>query len=189
MIKLCVFDLDGTILDTLPSISYFGNEALKKYGFSEVLYSKYRYFVGDGAKMLIKRMIEDVGGNEEDYNNVYNEYMQTYTKNSTYLTKIYDGIDTMLEKIKELDGKKIILGLPKNMDGSESFRVEKTRAFAEMLGKETELEIIFVDERLSTVQAYTYLNMADFNGKKRRGVIDALSAQIILQSYLDSNRK
>ena len=109
MIKLCVFDLDGTILDTLPSISYFGNEALKKYGFSEVLYSKYRYFVGDGAKMLIKRMIEDVGGNEEDYNNVYNEYMQTYTKNSTYLTKIYDGIDTMLEKIKELGVKSVIL--------------------------------------------------------------------------------
>lgn len=105
------------------------------------------------------------------------------------VTGMRDACKKTVEKIKELDGKKIVLGLPKNMDGTESFRVEKTRAFAEMLGKELEVEIIFVDERLSTVQAYTYLNMADFNGKKRRNVIDALSAQIILQSYLDSNRK
>ena len=45
-----------------------------------------------------------------------------------------------------------------------------------------------MDERLSTVQAYTYLNITEFNGKKRREVIDALSAQIILQSYLDKER-
>ena len=105
------------------------------------------------------------------------------------VTGMRDACKKTVEKIKELDGKKIILGLPKNMDGSESFRVEKTRAFAEMLSKELDMEIVFVDERLSTVQAYTYLNMADFNGKKRRNVIDALSAQIILQSYLDGNKK
>ena len=51
------------------------------------------------------------------------------------------------------------------------------------------MEIIFIDERLSTVEAYTYMNITDFNGKKRKKVIDALSAQIILQSYLDKNRK
>lgn len=110
--------------------------------------------------------------------------------NSTLnVTGMRDACKKTVEKIKELNGAKIILGLPKNMDGSESFRVEKTKAFAEMLQKELDLEIIFVDERLSTVQAYTYLNITDYNGKKRRNVIDALSAQIILQSYLDSNRK
>ncbi len=98
-----------------------------------------------------------------------------------------DACKKTVDKIKELGGTKIVLGLPRNMDGSESFRVEKTRAFADMLKEELDLEIVFVDERLSTVQAYTYLNMADFNGKKRKKVIDALSAQIILQTYLDKN--
>ncbi len=96
-----------------------------------------------------------------------------------------DACKKTVEKIKELKGTKIILGLPKNMDGSESFRADKTYAFKEMLEKELDLEIVLVDERLSTVQAYTYLNITDFNGKKRRSVIDAISAQIILQSYLD----
>ena len=100
-----------------------------------------------------------------------------------------DACKKVAEKIKELNGTKIVLGLPKNMDGSESFRAEKSRAFAEMLKEATGLEVVFVDERLSTVEAYTYMNIADFNGKKRRAVVDALSAQIILQSYLDSGKK
>ncbi len=99
-----------------------------------------------------------------------------------------DACQKTVNKIKELNGEAIVLGLPKNMDGSESFRAEKTYAFAEMLKNELDLEIIFVDERLSTVQAYTYLNITDFNGKKRKKVIDALSAQIILQSFLDKQR-
>ena len=98
-------------------------------------------------------------------------------------------VQKVADKARELGAELIVGGLPKNMDGSESFRAEKTYAFAEMLKNELEMEIIFVDERLSTVQAYTYLNITDFNGKKRKKVIDALSAQIILQSFLDKIRK
>ena len=105
--------------------------------------------------------------------------------NEKYQPKL---IDKLCEIIKTENAEKIVVGLPKNMDGSESFRAEKTHAFAEMLRSEFDLEIIFVDERLSTVQAYTYLNITDFNGKKRKKVIDALSAQIILQSYLDMKK-
>ena len=100
-----------------------------------------------------------------------------------------DACKKVTEKIKELGGTKIVLGLPKNMDGSESFRADKSKAFAEMISESTGLEVVFVDERLSTVEAYTYMNITDFNGKKRRSVVDALSAQIILQSYLDRERK
>ena len=100
-----------------------------------------------------------------------------------------DACKKVSEKIKELGGTKIVLGLPKNMDGSESFRADESKAFAEMITKETNLEVVFVDERLSTVEAYTYMNITEFNGKKRRAVIDALSAQIILQSYLDSQKR
>ena len=89
-------------------------------------------------------------------------------------------------EIKSLGAEAIVIGLPKNMDGSESFRAEKTRAFAQMLAEICGMTPVFRDERLSTVEAYTYLNISDFNGKKRRAVIDALSAQIILQSFLDS---
>lgn len=105
------------------------------------------------------------------------------------VTGMKDACKKTVEKINELNGEKIILGLPKNMDGSLSFRAEKTNAFKEMLETATNLPVIFVDERLSTVEAYTYMNITDFNGKKRREVIDALSAQIILQSYLDSQNK
>ena len=104
------------------------------------------------------------------------------------VTGMRDACKKVTEKIKELGGTKIVLGLPKNMDGSESFRAEKSKAFAEMLTASTNLEVVFVDERLSTVEAYTYMNITEFNGKKRREVVDALSAQIILQSYLDSKR-
>ncbi|MBR5286022.1 MAG: Holliday junction resolvase RuvX [Clostridia bacterium] len=100
-----------------------------------------------------------------------------------------DACKKVADKIKELGGTKIVLGLPKNMDGSESFRADKSKAFAEMISEATNLEVVFVDERLSTVEAYTYMNITDFNGKKRRAVIDALSAQIILQSYLDAQRR
>lgn len=105
------------------------------------------------------------------------------------VTGMRDACKKVAEKIKELNGTLIVLGLPKNMDGSESFRAEKSRAFAEMIGNATSLEVVFMDERLSTVEAYTYMNITDFNGKKRRDVVDALSAQIILQSYLDKEDK
>jgi len=96
-----------------------------------------------------------------------------------------DAVKKVCAKRDELGAECFALGLPKNMDGSESFRAEKSRAFAEMLQEESGLPVEFVDERLSTVEAYTYLNISDYNGAKRRRVIDALSAQIILQSYLD----
>lgn len=99
-----------------------------------------------------------------------------------------DAVKKVCAKLKELGAESVVLGLPRNMDGSESFRAEKTRAFAEMLKEASGLEIAFADERLSTVEAYTYLNITDYNGKKRRKVIDALSAQIILQSFLDKNK-
>ncbi len=104
------------------------------------------------------------------------------------VTGMRDACKKVAEKLTELNAERIVLGLPKNMDGSLSFRAEKTNAFKEMLAAATNLEIVLVDERLSTVEAYTYMNITDFNGKKRREVIDALSAQIILQSYLDSQK-
>jgi len=102
---------------------------------------------------------------------------------------IKDALEKVSARIEELGGEKIIIGLPKNMDGSLSFRAERTCRFAEMLREKTGLEVVFVDERLSTVEAYQYLNITDYKSRKRRSIIDALSAQIILQSFLDSNNR
>ncbi len=100
-----------------------------------------------------------------------------------------DAIEKVSAKILELGGELIVLGLPVNMDGSSSYRVERTRKFAEGIKEKTGLEVDFFDERLSTAQAYGYLNITDYKGRKRKNIIDALSAQIILQAYIDSKRK
>ena len=81
--------------------------------------------------------------------------------------------------------KKIIIGLPKNMDGTEGERTEVIRAFAALVSEYTDIPIDFYDERMTTMAASRYLNETDTRGQKRKQVIDTLSAQIILQNALD----
>ena len=85
--------------------------------------------------------------------------------------------------------KKIIIGLPKNMDGTEGERAEKIRLFADMLRQFTDIPIDFSDERMSTMAAYRFLDSTGTFGKKRKETIDTLSAEIILQGYLDKERQ
>ena len=81
----------------------------------------------------------------------------------------------------------IVIGLPKNMDGSEGASAQKIRAFAELLSPLTDAKIDFLDERVSTMAAHQILNLTDTRGEKRKSVVDTLSAEIILQNYLDKN--
>ena len=92
------------------------------------------------------------------------------------------------EEAKKQGVVKIVVGLPKNMDGSEGFRAEAVRAFVALLAEETAIPIDFSDERLSTCEAHRYLQSTGTGGKKRKGVVDTLSAQIILQDYLDREK-
>lgn len=90
---------------------------------------------------------------------------------------------------KEHQIGKIVLGLPKNMDGSSGFRVEHTMNFKTKL--ETlmpDMEIVMYDERMTTMAAAQFMNITDVRGKKRKDSIDMLAAKIILQDYLDSKR-
>ncbi len=84
--------------------------------------------------------------------------------------------------------KKIIIGLPKNMDGSEGPRADVVKAFVALLAEITEIPIEFFDERMTTMAAYRYLDGAGTFGKKRKEVIDTLSAELILQGYLDREK-
>lgn len=100
--------------------------------------------------------------------------------------------NTAVRVVKEAETrncKKIIIGLPKNMDGSEGAKAEAVRAFAKIITELTEIPVDFYDERMSTMTAYRFLDESGTYGKKRKSVIDTLSAQIILQNYLDREKK
>ena len=84
--------------------------------------------------------------------------------------------------------KKIVIGLPKNMDGTMGERTEVIKAFAEILKELTQIPIDFFDERMSTMIAYRYLGATETFGKKRKDAVDTLSAEIILQGYIDKER-
>ena len=84
--------------------------------------------------------------------------------------------------------KKIIMGLPKNMDGSEGPRADVVKAFVALLSEICEIPIEFFDERMTTMAAYRLLDGSGTYGKKRKDVIDTLSAELILQGYLDRER-
>ena len=91
----------------------------------------------------------------------------------------------LLAICKERDLEGFVVGLPRNMDGTEGARAQSTRAFARNLAKETELPITFWDERLSTVAAEKALLEADITRKRRAEVIDHVAASYILQGSLD----
>ena len=94
------------------------------------------------------------------------------------------------ELMREYDAARLVVGLPRNMNGTEGDRCEIVRAFAEEIKKALpEADIIFWDERLSTVAAAKSLIQADVSRKKRKKVIDKMAAVFILQGYLDSLAK
>ena len=100
------------------------------------------------------------------------------------------GIEKTAEKVAEVAREQrvgaVVVGLPKNMDGSQGFRAERCCQFAAMLAERLDgVSVAMMDERMTTMSASRYLNETNTRGAKRKGVIDTLSAQIILQNALD----
>lgn len=100
------------------------------------------------------------------------------------------GTEKLLSEFESIltqyNPEKIVIGMPKNMDGTLGFRADATREFAENLKKIYSGEIIFWDERLTTVGAARFLNETNTRGKSRKNVIDTVSACLILEGYLNS---
>lgn len=96
--------------------------------------------------------------------------------------------ERLLEKIAQVvsehQPKLLVVGLPRNMDGSEGESAQRCRSFAEKLQHSTQLPVTLRDERGTTITAHGYLNSTDTRGKKRKAVVDAVAATIILQDYL-----
>ncbi len=99
--KLCIFDLDGTVLDTAPSIAYYGNLALQKHGIEPIDEKEYKYFAGDGAKILIKRMLHHRSCySDELHASVFKIYNEMYNADVTCKTVIFDGLKEVLDRLK-----------------------------------------------------------------------------------------
>ena len=86
--------------------------------------------------------------------------------------------------VKDSDVGEIVVGLPKNMDGTEGSRAELCRGFAQQLEQATGLPVRLWDERRTTVEAHNILSQHNYHGKKRKDTVDAVAASLILEGYL-----
>lgn len=110
----------------------------------------------------------------------------TTTINAYTPEKVAAGVK---ELIAQHGVEELVLGCPKNMDGSEGPRAEKARAFAALLEAETGLSVVLWDERRTTIDAHHILYNAGKNAKKRKKVVDAVAASLILEGYLIRRRQ
>lgn len=106
MKKLCIFDLDGTLTDTITAIAHFGNTALGAIGLAPVEKDKYKKFVGDGRVLLIHRMLEYYNADTpENYEKVCREYDRCYEADPMYKTDAYEGIREVIDELRHMGVK------------------------------------------------------------------------------------
>ncbi len=96
--------------------------------------------------------------------------------------------DVIAQEAQKRNVRCLVLGLPKNMDGSEGPRAEKCRSFAELLRSKTDIELVMWDERRSSIEAHAILHANGKKEKKHRKTVDAVAASLILEGYLGTLR-
>lgn len=102
MIKACIFDLDGTLAYTLDSMAVVGNEVVKKYGLKPMPIENYRYYCGNGADMLVKRLLVDAGDPELlHYEEARALYRKEFDKDPFYKIQHYPGMPETLKELKK----------------------------------------------------------------------------------------
>ena len=98
------------------------------------------------------------------------------------------AIERICDEAKAREVERFVLGLPKNMDGTEGVRAEKSREFADKLKAASGLEVVLWDERRSSIEAHAILHASGKKEKKHRKVVDAVAASLILEGYLGSRQ-
>lgn len=96
--------------------------------------------------------------------------------------------DVIAQEAQKRNVRRLVLGLPKNMDGCEGPRAEKCRSFAELLRSKTDIELVMWDERRSSIEAHAILHANGKKEKKHRKTVDAVAASLILEGYLGTLR-
>lgn len=107
--KGVIFDLDGTLLNTLDDIAYCGNKVLVEHGFNPYPTEDYKYFVGDGIKNFIKRMLPVKNLSDIEIEHFVKSFKKYYSQNWNVKTRPYDGVNELLKKLNELGVKISIL--------------------------------------------------------------------------------
>ncbi|MBR7132198.1 MAG: Holliday junction resolvase RuvX [Clostridia bacterium] len=120
----------------------------------------------------------------------YSDKSESFAFPKTVITEY--NTDRLVEKISavanELSAELIVVGYPKNMDGSIGSRAEECKEIGEKIQAFSGKEVVMWDERCTTLSAHTALNFTDTRGKKRKNVVDAVAAVIILEDYLSYKR-
>ncbi|MGN1417855.1 MAG: Holliday junction resolvase RuvX [Acutalibacteraceae bacterium] len=97
-------------------------------------------------------------------------------------------IDKICQIATEKNVQMLVIGLPKNMDGSEGDRAQKCKEFAQKLGEQSGIQTVMWDERLTTVSAHKALNVVNVRAKKRKNIVDAVSAVMILEDFISARK-
>ena len=97
-------------------------------------------------------------------------------------------VERIAAAARDRGAERLVVGLPRNMDGSEGESAQKARETGAMLAEASGLPVDFCDERGTTITAHNYLNATNTRGKKRKAVVDAVAATVILEDYLQSRR-
>ncbi len=120
MVKLCIFDMDGTLVNTIDTISHFANTALNKFGYDSIPTDAYKLMVGNGSDVLFQRMFAKLGKELDDYKPAHSYYVGIYDNDFMYLTAPYDGVIEMLKELKAMGIQTAILS---NKDDSTAKKV------------------------------------------------------------------
>ena len=121
MYKACIFDLDGTLTDTLESLAYSVNETMKEMGMPQITTEQCREFVGNGAKVLIEKTLKASGDEKMTrFDEAYETYLRIFDKCCTYRVKPYPGIPEML---KEMKAQGLKLGVLSNKPDRQAVHV------------------------------------------------------------------
>ena len=108
--KACIFDLDGTLADTLESMSISANQVIEPLGYAPLPTENFKHYAGDGARTLVERVLRDAGDKELVHlEEVYKAYSGIFDKDCTYKVVVYDGMRETLEKIKSMGIKLAVL--------------------------------------------------------------------------------
>ena len=124
MKRAVVFDLDGTLSDSIHSIKYCGDRAMEAFGYGPFTVEQYKYFVGDGAANLVRRAL--AAGGDEDFSHfeeAYSSYREIFRENCMYQVRPYEGIPELLAGLKE---KGIKIAVLSNKPHAETVNVVKT---------------------------------------------------------------
>lgn len=129
MTRLVIFDLDGTLLDTIDDLAASTNYALRRNGCPEHELAAYRYFVGNGVAKLIERALPEAERSAQNVERLRRDFVEYYTEHSADLTKPYPGIR---ETVSELGRRGIVRAVASN-----KYQAATEKLVAHFFGKET----------------------------------------------------